>query len=253
MDNRTANIAAVKSLKNRAALLTGASRGIGKCITLSLAREGANLIIVGRDKDALEKTRVDARRINDSCDPFIITADLADPKAPSRIIEKVQSRFEKLDILINNAGFAERKSIEETSVESWDKIIAVNARAPFFLCRAALPLLELSNFATIINMSSILGKKGYEYQAAYSASKHALMGFTKAMARELQDRDIRVHAISPGGVATDMIARMRPDIPQEDLISPAEIAEMVIFILQHRGNAIVDELIIRRQANVPWQ
>jgi len=129
----------------------------------------------------------------------------------------------------------------------------INARAPFILCREALPWLEQSEIPTIINISSVVGHKGYIRQAAYSASKHALMGFTKALAREAQDRDIRVHALAPGGVATDLVTSMRPDLDTGELIQPEELADIVLFLLLHRGNAVIDEINIRRISNTPWQ
>ncbi len=180
-------------------------------------------------------------------------ADLQDPDAPDLLIRRIQETFGRLDLLVNNAGIAISKRIEDTSLEDWEQLMAVNGRAPFLLCRSALPLLKRSSRGTIVNISSVVGRLGYSGQAAYTASKHAVTGFTKALAREIADTGVRVHLISPGGVATDMVARMRPDIPEEELISPEEIAHLVRFLFEHRGHGVIDEINIRRFSSTPWK
>jgi len=129
----------------------------------------------------------------------------------------------------------------------------VNARAPFLLCREAVPYLKNSDIATIINISSLVGIKGYINQGAYTASKHALMGFTKVLAQEVHQDGIRVHIISPGVIDTEMETMTESDIDPFDLMSPDEIAEIVLFLLTHRGNAVMDEINIRRASNLPWR
>jgi 3-oxoacyl-[acyl-carrier protein] reductase len=131
--------------------------------------------------------------------------------------------------------------------------MAINARAPFLLCREAVPHLRKSDGATIINISSVVGRKGYVNQGAYSASKHALMGFTKVLAQELFEEDIRVYVLSPGGVATEMVTQMRPDIDPDNLIDPEDFAEIVRFLLTHRNSAVIDEINVRRASNSPWK
>jgi 3-oxoacyl-[acyl-carrier protein] reductase len=128
----------------------------------------------------------------------------------------------------------------------------VNARAPFLLCKKAIPHLKLSKQASIINISSVVGRKGYVNQTAYSASKHALTGFTKALAKELHPLGIRVHLISPGGVATDMINKTRPDLVGTGLIQPSEIADIIEFLINKRGNVMIDEINLRRSSTIPF-
>ena len=180
-------------------------------------------------------------------------ADLMDVKAPAELIKKVVEHFGKLDILINNAGIVIPKPLAETSAEEWDKQMAINARAPFLLCREAIPYLKKSDHASIINISSVVGYKGYVNQAAYTASKHALMGMTKVLAQEVYDDGIRVHVIAPGGVRTEMISLARPDLAEVAMPTPGDIADVVIFLLKYRGNAVIDEINIRRSSNRPWK
>lgn len=239
------------NLIGRVALITGASRGIGRAIALLLGQNGVNLAVNARSEEALTVLKEDLSSYG--IDILLCPGDLQDPLVPSVIIKRVINYFGRLDILINNAGIALAKPLIETTTEEWDALMAVNARAPFLLSKEAIPYLKRSDIATIINISSVVGIKGYVNQGAYTASKHALMGFTKVLAQEVFQDGIRVHIISPGGVATGMVELTRPDIDPSTLISPEEIAEIVLFLLTHRGNAVIDEINVRRSATPPWR
>jgi 3-oxoacyl-[acyl-carrier protein] reductase len=239
------------NLIGRVALITGASRGIGRAIALLLGQNGVNLAVNARSEEALTVLKEDLSSYG--IDILLCLGDLQDPLVPSVIIKRVINYFGRLDILINNAGIALAKPLIETTTEEWDALMAVNARAPFLLSKEAIPYLKRSDIATIINISSVVGIKGYVNQGAYTASKHALMGFTKVLAQEVFQDGIRVHVISPGGVATGMVELTRPDIDPSTLISPEEIAEIVLFLLTHRGNAVIDEINVRRSATPPWR
>lgn len=226
------------------ALITGASRGIGKAIALELASLGYDLAMPGRDLSRLGKTAEEAekRGIRTLC----IEADLADSTTCQMIVERAAAEFGGIDLLVNCAGLSAAGSFTEASPELWDKVFAVNAKAPFFLSQAALPYLKKSVKPTVINISSVVGFKGYANQSVYASSKHALAGFTQVFAKEVQPFGIRVHLISPGGVATEMVKQMRPDIKADELIQPEEIAEIVRFILTRKGKGTIDEFYIRR-------
>lgn len=239
------------SMKGKVAIVTGASRGIGKAISSSLAECGVNLALNSRSLNQLEAIKEEFKDLG--IDVLPCPADLGDPEACVKIVEKVAQHFGKIDILINNAGMAIPKPLNETTVDEWDMHMALNARAPFLLSREALPYLKKSKMATIINISSVVGYKGYINQGAYTASKHALMGMTKVLAQEVFKDNVRVHIIAPGGVATDMVTNTRPDLDESMLATPQEIADVVMFILTHRGNAVIDEINIRRFSNTPWK
>ena len=155
-------------------------------------------------------------------------------------------------MLFNNAGIALNAAFEDTTPEQLDRIYRINVRAPFILCQKALPHLRKSSCAAIINMSSAVGHKGYPQQAAYSASKHAILGWGKALANEVYDQNIRVHTVSPGGVYTDLIKAARPDLSPEGMIVPEEVADVILFLLKHRGNAVIDEINIHRVGKAPY-
>ncbi|MGB9811816.1 MAG: SDR family NAD(P)-dependent oxidoreductase, partial [Dictyoglomus turgidum] len=170
----------MRSLENKIALITGASRGIGEEIAKRLAKEKVNLALIARDEKRLRelKEKLEKENIN----VFILSIDLREKNAPKTVIGEVIRHFERLDILINNAGTALSKPIIETSEEEWDEIMTINAKVPYFLCKYAIPYLKNSEIPTIINISSVVGYKGYVNQSAYTASKHALHGFTKVLA-----------------------------------------------------------------------
>lgn len=241
----------MSSLEKKVALVTGASRGIGRAIAVKLAQNGVNLVL---NSTSLENLRsVEKEVAHYSVGVLLCPGNLADAEVPGKIIKSTVEHFGGLDILINNAGIAMQKPLIHTTADEWDLHMAVNARAPFLLCKEAVPYLKKSDAATIINIASVVGTKGYVNQGAYTASKHALMGMTKVLAQELYESNIRVHVISPGGVVTDMIKEMRPDLDSSELILPEEIADIVLFLLIHRGNAVIDEINVHRASNRPWK
>jgi 3-oxoacyl-[acyl-carrier protein] reductase len=237
-------------LDEKVALVTGGSRGIGRAIAVALAREGAAAVLAARSPEALAEAADLVRRAGGRVESVV--TELAEEASICHLMQVTQERFGRLDILVNNAGITHSASFEETRTEDLDRCWAINARAPFLLCREALGLLRQSPAASIINISSVVGVKGYPLQSAYTASKHALRGMSIALAEELRDTNIRVHVICPGGVDTDMVGSVRPDITKDELIGPAEIAELVLYLVTHRGNAVVDELHIRRATAAPW-
>lgn len=232
------------------ALVTGASRGIGKAIALELASLGYDLALVARNESALAEV---IASLPESCGKAVaIPADLSQEESYPSVIAEAVSELVGLDVLVNCAGLSQAGSFTEVTPQEWDRIFAVNAKAPFFLCKEALPNLKKSPKATVINISSVVGFKGYINQSAYSSSKHALAGFTKVFAKEVQPFGIRVHLISPGGVATEMVTKMRPDINASELIQPSEIAELVRFLVTREGNGTIDHLYIRRYSGLAF-
>lgn len=232
------------------ALVTGASRGIGKCIALELADCGYDLALVGRDGTALEAVAGAARE--KGVDAISIVSDLAEEKSPAIIVRQAEAHFGGIDVLVNCAGLSQSGSFIDVTPQQWDQIMIVNARAPFFLCKEALPLLKKSEKPVVINIASVVGFKGYVNQSVYASSKHALTGFTKVFAKEVQPFGIRVHLISPGGVATDMVTRMRPDINASELIQPEEVAEIVRFLVTRKGNGVIDQFYLRRYSGLAF-
>lgn len=231
-------------------LVTGASRGIGKTIAMELAKLGYDLAITGRDAESLEKAASEMRAhgVRIRC----IEVDLADENSYDLVVEQTVSAFGGLDLLVNCAGLSHSGPFHEATPQLWDKIFAVNAKAPFFISKAALPYLKQSEKPIVINIASVVGFKGYANQSVYASSKHALTGFTKVFAKEVQPFGIRVHLISPGGVATEMVKQMRPDIKADELIQTEEIAEIVNFLVTRKGRGTIDDFYIRRYSGLAF-
>ena len=232
------------------ALVTGASRGIGKVIALELASLGYDLALVARDAAALAEV---IAALPESCGNAVaIPADLTQEETYESVVGECVAQLGGLDVLVNCAGLSQAGPFEDVTPEQWDRIFAVNAKAPFFISRAALPYLKESEKPIVINIASVVGFKGYIHQSAYASSKHALTGFTKVFAKEVQPFGIRVHLISPGGVATEMVKQMRPDIQPDELIQPDEIAEIVRFLVTKKGQGTIDQFYIRRYTGLAF-
>ncbi|MBO7711446.1 MAG: SDR family oxidoreductase [Lachnospiraceae bacterium] len=238
-------------LTSKTATITGASGGIGKAISLMLAGQRMNLVLVGRNEKKLRETEEAAKGLG--AQTFVCRGDIRDLTFTQEILSAAVERFGGLDVLINCAGLAQHDPFEEVTPAQFDDIMAVNVRAPYFLCQGALPLLRGSGMATIINICSVVAHKGYPQQSVYAASKHALLGLSKSLANEVFRDDIRVHVISPGGVFTDMGALARPDLTPDGMTLPEDIADIVLFLLEHRcANAVIDEIQVHRTNKEPF-
>ena len=240
-----------KNLVGKTALITGAGSGIGRAIALRLAGDKINLVLCGRNVEKLNsvKSAVEQHGVK----ALVLPGDLEDDAYLLSCVDKTVDCFGGLDILINNAGMPLNCTVEETLPEQFDKIMRINVRAPYLLSQAALKWLRNSDCATIINISSVVGYKGYPNQSAYAASKHALCGFSKSLANEVYKDNIRVHIISPGGVYTDMVSVMRPDLTSDGMMLPSDIAEITAFLINQRSsNAVIDEIRVHRAEKEPF-
>ena len=238
------------ALANHVALVTGAGRGIGRCVALALAAAGARVALAARTPHELSAVQAEIASTGNTSECF--PTDVSDEASVIALVQGVIDRFGRIDIVVNNAGIGLFGPLESTRVETWDHIMAVNARGPFLVCREAIPHLRQQPRSFIVNITSVVGVKGYPNQTAYSASKHAVMGMTKALAREVQKDGIRVHAICPGGVDTGMAGQARPDLDRSVLIKPEEIAEVVLFLVTRAGIGVIDQIDLRRESSTPW-
>ena len=239
------------SLIGKVAVITGAGGGIGRSTAQALANEGVRIALCGGNN--IIKLEESAALIK-ACgvETFVLPGNLTDKDFLANCMEKIAGHFGQIDILINNAGIALNKVFEDTTTDEFDNIFNINVKVPFILCQKVLPYLRESQHASIINISSVVGHKGYVNQAAYAASKHAILGFSKSLANEVYTQNIRVHTICPGGVYTDMVKIARPDLSGEDMITPDEVADIILFLLQSRGNAVIDEICVHRSGKQPF-
>lgn len=236
-------------LKGKTALITGASRGIGRAIAFKLAGESVNLILTGRSEGDLQQISESIRE-KYQVKTKVIVADLLKEEAPAAIIHKAIETAKNLDILINNAGAALSLPAEQTTFERWNLIMNLNARAPFFLCQEAIPYLRQSKNAAIINISAEMGVTENINHAAFAASKQAITAWSKILARELEKDSIPVHLICPEGIDTDLVNELQPELEKSVLISPEEIADIVVFLLKMRGKGQIDQVNVRHRSSL---
>jgi len=239
-----------RRLESKVALVTGAGRGIGRAVAVALAGEGAAVALMARTTAQLDAVRREIESAGGRA--LVVTADVSDERAVSRAVERTVGTFGRMDIVVNNAAVGRFGPLESMSVADWDLVMAVNARGPFLVCRECIPHLRKRSVSWIVNVSSVVGVKVYPNHSAYGASNHALLGMTKALAREVQADGIRVHAICPGGVDTEFIGDARPDLDRSVLMKPEEIADAVLFLVTRSGNAVIDEIHLHRVTAAPW-
>jgi len=202
---------------SRVALVTGAGRGIGAAVAVRLARAGFQVIGVARSRDQLDAVAASTGLVPHVC-------DLEDAAAVEAMCAEVLSRFGRVDVLVNNAGIVVRHPVDGHPVDAWDRVQAVNLRAPFQLARACLPAMRAARAGRIINVSSISGTLGTPGLSAYCASKWGLIGFTKALAEEVKREGVVVTAVCPGSVDTEMLkgSGYAPDMTPDDVAAVVE-------------------------------
>jgi 3-oxoacyl-[acyl-carrier protein] reductase len=224
-------------LPGQVALVTGASRGIGKAISLSLSRAGAHVIVNYRGNHAAAKeslSAIAAQGGHGELCPF----DIADESQVESAVKNIVDRHQKLDILVNNAGVTADNLLMRAKPADWDQVIGTNLKGTVLCTKAVSRVMIRQHSGRIVNLSSVVGQTGNAGQSIYAASKAGIIGFTKAVAREVASRGVTVNAVAPGFIETDMTGRL-PDKLREELLQSIplgrfgtcdEVANMVLFL-----------------------
>lgn len=238
------------ALSGKVALVTGAGRGIGRSIALALAGRGARLFLTARSEGELQAvaTQIEARGGEARC----IASDISTAEGVRNVFEAFAREYTSLDVLVNNAGLGISGPVSDFAEKSLDTLLAVNVKGLFLCCQQAMRMMVPARRGYIINISSVVGFKGYANQAAYAASKHAVMGITKSLAVEAQPHGIRVSAVLPGAVDTSLMEALRPDLDKALLMKPDDVADAVLFLLSLSDSAAIDEIYIRRRTSAPF-
>lgn len=237
-------------LENKIAIVTGASRGIGKSIALTLAKQGASLIIHGTNVELLENLADEIRSLGREC--IVKVGDVANPHVAQKVVKVAIHRFGRIDILVNNAGMNMRTSTLEMELEDWQRVLDVNLNGTLYFCKAVLPYMIEQNGGKIVNVSSTTAKTAHKNAApSYGASKAAVNYLTMHLALEMSPYNIYVNAVCPGPVETDMSSQWTEEyrqsvtgrIPLQKLGKPQNVADSVLFLASDMADFITGETI----------
>ena len=226
----------MNQLANQIAIVTGAGRGIGRAIALKFAAEGADIVCVSRTAENSEKVAGEIRALGRRAWPHAL--HVADAAAVTAASEKILEEIDRVDILVNNAGVTRDGLLMRMSEADWDTVLDTNLKGAFLLTKAFTRVFVKQRSGRIINVSSVIGLIGNAGQCNYAASKAALIGFTKSVARELASRHITVNALAPGFIETDMTAALSPElrtqilttVPMKKFGQPEDIANAALFL-----------------------
>ncbi len=242
------------SLQGKSILVTGAGSGLGEAVARAFAYAGSAVACVDIDGNAAERVSRDLEAQDTKC--IALQCDVSNAEAVINTVQMVYARFGHLDILVNCAAIDHTLSVEEMTVEQWDRVIAVNLRGPFLFAKAALPLMREQHAGHIINVASTAATRAWANAAAYHASKWGLRGFSRALGVEGRANGIRVTTIIPGGMRTHFFDRfVEQGIPmpeEQNLQDPATVADTIVFAAMVPPESALQEMIITPVTETSW-
>ncbi|MBK7579004.1 MAG: SDR family oxidoreductase [Myxococcales bacterium] len=248
-------------LRGKTAVITGGGRGIGSAVAHALSRAGARLLVAARSRDQVE--RVAAELTRDGFEAHATTCDVTQEDSVEALLAHASQKLGPVDILINNAGIASSAPIKATTLDDWNRVLAVNATGPFLCTRAFIAGMAERRWGRVVNVASITSRMGAPYVGAYTASKHAVLGFTRVAAAEYADKGVTINAVCPGYVDTEMtqasvdrvvdktqldrdgaLAAILKTANQKRLIRPDEVAFVVASLCAEQAGGINGQAIV---------
>ncbi len=218
----------MRRLDGKVALVTGASRGIGRGIAVGLASEGAKLVLAARDAKGLKETKAEV--VTQGSEALVIPTDVTSEEEIVRLFAKTTERLSRLDILVNNAGISDNGPIDQLSTEAWDRVVAVNLRAPFLCTRAAFRIMKKQGGGRIINIGSISGQRVRPNSAPYSTTKFGIVGLTHVTALEGREYGITCGCLHPGNTLSEYRTDTSKTINTEPMMAVEELAQAVVYM-----------------------
>ena len=238
----------MNDLINKNIIITGASRGIGKCIAENFFRFKSNLFLISRDQNKLDHLKSKLKKINSNQIIENYSIDVTNSELINEIINNIYKKYNKIDVLVNNAGITDDSIIARMKYEQWSNVINTNLNGTFNCCKAVSKYMIKQRNGKIVNISSIVGQIGNKGQVNYAASKAGIIGLTKSLAKELAPRNIQVNAINPGYIKTDMTSNFGKNIeldkiPLNRYGNTIDISNMVCFLSSEKANYITGQTI----------
>ncbi|MFC2159091.1 SDR family oxidoreductase [Actinomycetota bacterium] len=237
-------------LNDKVAIVTGASKGIGRSISILLAKQGVKVVLVARNIENLKEIQDIIASFNGTS--ITVPTDISKVNEIIDLFKRTKKEFGGLDILINNAALVIKGKLVDFSTDDYDKIMNINLKGVFVCCQQALKIMIPQKSGFIINIGSNAVFRNYPEDGAYTASKHGMVGITKTIANEVQHYGIHTALVHPGAVDTEMSLLSRPDLDRSVLIPPDDIAQTVLYMLQLSDSSWVDEIYIRRREAKPF-
>jgi NAD(P)-dependent dehydrogenase (short-subunit alcohol dehydrogenase family) len=240
----------MSDLRGKVALVTGGAQGLGEAICRTLAAAG--VIVVPADLQEERAAAVVTAVRDIGGDGMAVRLDVTDAEQAATAVERVVAAYDRLDILINNAGIDRTVSIEELSVAEWDRVVGVNLRGAFVMAKQVFPIMKRQGSGHIVNITSTAAKRAWQNATAYHASKWGLLGFSHALHTEGRPHGIKVTAIVNGGMRTPFILDRFPDTPLENLQDPRNVAETIRFVLTQPDETVIPEVMVLPMRETSW-
>lgn len=241
----------MKSLEGKIALVTGAGQGLGAAICRILSADGATVVLTDIKPEGLEKTAGEIGGDSD-CVTESFVMDVTDERDVGEVVQAVVDKYGRLDIIINNAGIDYTKSIEDMTLEEWDRVINVNLRGPFVVSKTAFPYLKKRGSGHIVNIVSTAAKRTWANASAYHASKWGLLGLSHALHVEARKENIKVTAVIAGGMRTPFIMERFPETDPGLLQDPKNVADTVRYVLSQPPETVIPEVMVIPMRETSW-